>query len=140
MVANKNHKVKSISHITGGGLIDNPPRAFNKNLTLKFDMKNFKLPPLFKWLKDKANISLFELTKTFNCGIGFLIFVDKNDAEEIIKDINQIGYNAFLIGSMVRNNTKKNVVFNGWNFWKINFFKYILIHRLNIKLFVTIEK
>ena len=83
--ANKKHKVKSLSHITGGGLIDNPPRAFNKNLTLEFDMKNFKLPPLFQWLKDEAKISLFELTKTFNCGIGFLIFVDKNDAEEIIK-------------------------------------------------------
>ena len=52
LAANKNYKVKSISHITGGGLIDNPPRAFNETLTLKFDMKNFKLPPLFKWLKD----------------------------------------------------------------------------------------
>ena len=114
--ANKNHKVKSISHITGGGLIDNPPRAFNENLTLEFDMKNFKLPALFQWLRDKANISLFELTKTFNCGIGFLIFVDKNDAEEMIKDINKVGYNAFLIGSMVKNNTDKNVVFDGWKF------------------------
>ena len=90
LAANKNYKVKSISHITGGGLIENPPRAFNENLTLKFDMKNFKLPPLFNWLKHKANISLFELTKTFNCGIGFLIFVDKNDAQEIINDINKI--------------------------------------------------
>ena len=116
LAANKNYKVKSISHITGGGLIDNPPRAFNKNLTLKFDMKNFKLPPLFKWLKDKANISLFELTKTFNCGIGFLIFVDKNDAQEIINDINKIGYNAFLIGSMIKNSSDKNVVFDGWDF------------------------
>ena len=107
LAANKNYKVKSISHITGGGLIDNPPRAFNKNLTLKFDMKNFKLPPLFKWLKDKANISLFELAKTFNCGIGFLIFVDKNDAQLIINDINKIGYNAFLIGSMIENNYEK---------------------------------
>ncbi len=116
LAANKNFKIKSISHITGGGLIDNPPRAFNENLTLKFDMNNFKLPPLFKWLKDRANISLFELTKTFNCGIGFLIFVDKNDAQEIISDINKIGYNAFLIGSMVENNNEKNVVFDGWNF------------------------
>ncbi len=116
LAANKNYKVKSISHITGGGLIENPPRAFNKNLTLKFNMKNFKLPPLFKYLKNKANISLFELAKTFNCGIGLLIFVDKNDAQVIINDINKIGYNAFLIGSMVENNSNKNVTFEGWNF------------------------
>ncbi len=116
MTANKNYKVKSISHITGGGLIDNPPRAFNKNLTLKFDMKNFRLPPLFKWLKEQANVSLFELAKTFNCGIGFLIFVDKNDAQLIINDINKIGYNAFLVGSMIENSYEKNVIFDGWNF------------------------
>jgi len=116
LAANKNKRVKSISHITGGGLIDNPSRAFNKNLTLKFEMKKFKLPPLFKWLKDKANISLFELAKTFNCGIGFLIFVDKKYAEVIINDINKIGYNAFLIGSMIENNSNKNVIFDGWNF------------------------
>ena len=116
MAANKNYKVKSISHITGGGLIDNPPRAFNKKLSLRFDMKKFNLPPLFKWLKEKANISLFELAKTFNCGIGFLIFAEKNHAQVIINDINKVGYNAFLIGSMVENNSNKNVIFDGWNF------------------------
>ena len=114
LTANKNQKVKSISHITGGGLIDNPPRVFNKNLTLKFNMKNFRLPPLFQWLKNKANISMFELAKTFNCGIGFLIFVEKKDAQTIINDLNSIGYNAFLIGSMIENNSNKNVIFDGW--------------------------
>ena len=116
MVANKNNKIKAISHITGGGLIDNPPRSFNKNLTLRFDMKNYKIPPLFQWLKDKSNISLFELAKTFNCGIGFLIFVDKENAHLIINDLNRIGYNAFLVGSMIENKSDKNVIFDGWDF------------------------
>ena len=74
---------------------------------------------LIELILDKFSESkspLFELTKTFNCGIGFLIFVDKNDAQEIINDINKIGYEAFLIGSMVENNYEKNVVFDGWNF------------------------
>ncbi len=116
LTANKNNRVKSISHITGGGLIHNPPRAFDKNLTLKFNMENFKIPSLFKWLQDKANISIFELAKTFNCGIGFLIFVNKEDAKAVINDINKVGYNAFLIGSMVENDSNKNVIFEGWNF------------------------
>lgn len=116
LTANKNHKVKSISHITGGGLIDNPPRVYNKNLTLKFNMKNFTIPPLFQWLKNKANISMFELARTFNCGIGFLIFVEEKDAQTIINDLNEIGYNAFLIGSMIENNSNRNVIFDGWNF------------------------
>ncbi len=116
LTANKNHKIKSISHITGGGLIDNPPRAFNEDLTLKLNMKNYKLPSLFQWLKDKANMSLFELTRTFNCGIGFLIFVDKKHAQMIINNLNDIGYNAFLIGSMVENKSNKSVIFDGWDF------------------------
>ena len=116
LTANRDFKIKSISHITGGGLIDNPPRAFNRDLTLKFNMKNYKLPPLFQWLKDEANISLFELARTFNCGIGFLIFVDKESAQTIINDLNEIGYKAFLIGSMVDNKSNKSVIFDGWDF------------------------
>ena len=116
LTANKDHKVKSISHITGGGLIDNPPRSFDKNLTLKFDMKNYKLPPLFQWLKNRANISLFELARTFNCGIGFLIFVDKENVQTIINNLNKVGYNAFLIGSMIDNKSNKSVIFDGWDF------------------------
>ena len=114
LAANKKHKIKSISHITGGGLIENPPRAFNDDLTLQFDMNNFILPSIFKWLKKEANISFFELARTFNCGIGLLIFVDEQDADEIIMDINKSGYNSFLIGSIVDKQSDKNVIFDGW--------------------------
>ena len=114
LAANKKHKIKSISHITGGGLIENPPRAFNDDLTLQFDMNNFILPSIFKWLKKEANISFFELARTFNCGIGLLIFVDEQDADEIIMDINKSGYNSFVIGSIVDKKSDKNVMFDGW--------------------------
>ena len=114
LAANKNLKVKSLSHITGGGLIENPPRAFNKNLTLQFNMSNFDLPPVFKWLQKQANMSLFELTRTFNCGIGLLIFSDQKDVETILKDINNTGYKGFLIGSMIENKSNNNVIFDGW--------------------------
>tara|TARA_B100001093_G_scaffold231349_1_gene221894 strand:+ start:1203 stop:2279 length:1077 start_codon:yes stop_codon:yes gene_type:complete len=114
LAGNQNHKIKSIVHITGGGLIENPPRAFNKNLTIKFKMKDYELPPLFKWLQSIANISLFELVKTFNCGIGLLVFVNKKDAETVIRNINEAGYNSFIIGSMVENTLNKSVIFDGW--------------------------
>ena len=60
------------------------------------------------------NISDNEMLKTFNCGIGLLIFVDRNDAKNVINDINNVGYDAFLIGSMEKNRLHKNVVFDGW--------------------------
>ncbi len=114
LAGNQKNEIKSICHITGGGLIENPPRVFNNNLTIKFDMKDYELPPLFKWLQSKANISLFELVKTFNCGIGLLIFVNKKDVETVMANINKAGYNSFLIGLMVENTSNKSVVFDGW--------------------------
>ena len=77
-------------------------------------MKNYGLPPLFKWLQSKANISLFELVKTFNCGIGLLIFVSKKDLETVMMNVNEAGYNSFLIGSMIENTSNKSVIFDGW--------------------------
>src|SRR6056300_2016059 len=115
LAANKDDRVKSVCHITGGGLIENHPRSFSINLTLNFDMNKYKLPSLFQWLKEKANISLYEMAKTFNCGIGLLVFVDKKDVNDVINDIKNSGYHAFLIGSMVENRHNKKVVFDGWN-------------------------
>ena len=123
LAGNKNYEIKSISHITGGGLIENPPRAFNSNLSIKFDMKNYKLPPLFKWLQSKANISLFELAKTFNCGIGLLIFVNKKDKEAVMTNLNEAGYNSFIIGRMIENTSNRSVLFDGWELWFL--LKYI---------------
>ncbi len=114
LAGNQKEEIKSISHITGGGLIENPPRAFNSDLTIKFNMKDYELPPLFKWLKDLANISLLELAKTFNCGIGLLIFVNKKDVETVMKNVNKAGYNSFVIGSIVEKKSNKSVIFDGW--------------------------
>ena len=77
-------------------------------------MKNYKLPPLFKWLQSKANISLFELAKTFNCGIGLLIFVNKKDKDTVMTNLNEAGYNSFIIGRMIENISNRSVLFDGW--------------------------
>ncbi len=114
LAANQNSKVKSISHITGGGLVENPPRAFNKDLTLQLNMQSYELPPVFLWLKRLANLSDLELARTFNCGIGLLIFSDADDADQIILDINASGYKSFLIGTMDNKKDSQSVIFNGW--------------------------
>ena len=77
-------------------------------------MKSYKLPPLFNWIKETANIDFFELAKTFNCGIGFLIFAEKSDVDTIIKNVNDVGYNSFLIGKMVEKKSNRDVIFDGW--------------------------
>ena len=115
LAANKNNKVKSISHITGGGLVENPPRAFNKNLKVQLNMNSYILPSIFTWLKNNANLSYFELARTFNCGIGLLIFCDAKDTDQIILDVNSKGYKSFEIGIMDEKKNNQSVIFNGWD-------------------------
>lgn len=94
--------VTSISHITGGGLIENPPRVFNDHLALKIDLKARPLPPIFQWLKRAAQIENHELARTFNCGIGMLITVRPADADNVINQIQQTGEDCWKAGVMIK--------------------------------------
>ena len=90
--------VTGFSHITGGGLIENPPRCYGKDLCLRLTFKHRPLSPVFQWIKFTGNLSDFELARTFNCGIGGLIFVDENKAESIVKVIQETGEDAWIAG------------------------------------------
>ena len=72
---NKN-LINSAAHITGGGLIENLVRSVPTNLSIKIDLAKIKALKIFKWLK-RNNISESEMIRTFNCGIGFCIIVEK---------------------------------------------------------------
>lgn len=65
--------VKALCHITGGGLIDNPPRVIPKNLCVKW--KEWDIPPVFKAIQRAGGLSDEELVRTFNCGLGMLIVI-----------------------------------------------------------------
>jgi phosphoribosylaminoimidazole synthetase len=67
--------IKSLSHITGGGLISNFKRSIPKKT--KFELKLGKLPEEYNFIKNNIKISEKELLEVFNCGIGMMIVVDK---------------------------------------------------------------
>ena len=94
--------VTSISHITGGGLIENPPRVFSDELALHLELKARPLPPVFYWLKQAAQIENYELARTFNCGIGMLISVRPEDADNILNQILHTGEDCWIAGSIVK--------------------------------------
>ena len=76
--------IHSAAHITGGGLIENLLRSIPKELTLNIDLSKIKITKIFKWLKSK-NISDREMIKTFNCGVGFCLIVQKKNILKIKK-------------------------------------------------------
>jgi len=89
-----------MAHITGGGLIENPPRCFTDNLTADLDMQSYELPAVFQWLKSVAAIDNVELARTFNCGIGALLYVAPDAASQILVELNEIGETAWHIGTL----------------------------------------
>ncbi len=97
----KTGKVKALSHITGGGLTENLPRVLSKNTTPKIDYNSWKMPEIFEYLQKLGNVSEEEMHRTFNCGIGMVLVVDKNDVAEIISILTQENEEAVKIGELI---------------------------------------
>ncbi|MBF0540063.1 MAG: phosphoribosylformylglycinamidine cyclo-ligase [Nitrospirae bacterium] len=86
----KRVKIKGMAHITGGGITDNLPRTLPKGLGAEIDRSSWEVPAIFRLIQEKGNIADNEMLKTFNMGIGFMIVVDKEDAEKI-SEYNVVG-------------------------------------------------
>ena len=99
--------INSAAHITGGGLLENIPRSIPKGLTANIDLSKIKTKRIFHWLKSK-NISDNEMLKTFNCGVGFCIIVDKKNFKKIKKSFSK-EYNPYVIGYISKGKKKINL-------------------------------
>ena len=106
----KNLKLNGISHITGGGLIENPRRSYGNDLSLVLDFSTFDMNPLFLWIKEKANLEWFELFKTFNCGIGLLIYVDKQNSLDLLNHLKNLNFNSWVIGEIQKKDKNQNSI------------------------------
>ena len=78
-------KFKSIAHITGGGISENVSRSIPENLKSNIDIKSWDIPKIFCYIKDKGSISLKEMFKVFNMGIGMIIIVDPKFTDIALK-------------------------------------------------------
>jgi phosphoribosylformylglycinamidine cyclo-ligase len=97
--------VKGMAHITGGGLTENIPRVLPAGLTAEIEKNNWDLPPLFQWLQTQGNISDDEMHKTFNCGIGMVVIVDKAYASQAAQLLTSNGEQVFTLGQIRKQNS-----------------------------------
>jgi phosphoribosylaminoimidazole synthetase len=98
----KSGRVSGGAHITGGGLIENPQRGVAEGLVPVFDWDSWALSPLFDWLADQGGVSEHEMRRTFNCGVGFVLYTDEIQADSIIADLTAAGETAFVCGTLQR--------------------------------------
>ena len=88
------------AHITGGGLIENPPRAIAKGLSPRFDWSAWTPPPVFAWLAQTGGVAEAEMRRTFNCGLGLLLIVPPRNAEAVLTALLNAGETAFVCGEL----------------------------------------
>ncbi|XP_039244021.1 trifunctional purine biosynthetic protein adenosine-3 [Pipra filicauda] len=92
--------VKAFAHITGGGLLENIPRVLPDSFGVVLDALTWKIPEIFSWLHKEGNLSEEEMARTFNCGIGAVLVVQKEMAQQVLQDV-QRHEAAWLIGKVV---------------------------------------
>lgn len=97
----KHIKVHALSHITGGGLVENIPRVMPEYTCAQIRTKSWQRPAVFDWLQEAGNVEYVEMHRTFNCGIGMVIAVDSNDQAKALELLTQLGETASVIGEIV---------------------------------------
>jgi phosphoribosylformylglycinamidine cyclo-ligase len=97
--------VKALAHITGGGLLENIPRVLPENLACEIDARLWPQPPVFGWLRRTAGIDAREMARTFNCGIGMVLVVARENAEKVTATLTEAGEKVFAIGEIKRRDT-----------------------------------
>ena len=77
------HRIDGMAHITGGGISENIVRVIPDHLGLEIDLSAWQVPAVFQWLQTRGRIDEQEMLRTFNCGIGMVILVAEDSADEI---------------------------------------------------------
>jgi len=99
----RRYEVKSISHITGGGLIENVPRVIPNNTRAIIDRSLWKMPRIMELIQDIGKVDSGEMLRTFNCGIGMVLVVSDNEINKVLKRLIKLNQKACVIGEIVKN-------------------------------------
>jgi phosphoribosylformylglycinamidine cyclo-ligase len=91
-------KVKGLAHITGGGLVENIPRALPEGVTAVLQKSAWPMPPLFTWLQQHGGVAEAEMHRVFNCGIGMTLIVAEKDAATALRMLAAAGESVYRIG------------------------------------------
>lgn len=102
--------IHAISHITGGGLLENLPRVLPEHLAARIDAKSWQRPAIFDWLQENGQVVDREMYRTFNNGIGMVVCVSADDANETVQLLTAAGETASIIGQIEPLNDEQVII------------------------------
>ena len=94
-------KVKSITHVTGGGFYENIPRSLPDGISAKIEKGSVQILPIFELIARTGHIPERDMFNTFNMGVGMIVSVDKNDVDKTLASLKASGEEAYVIGELV---------------------------------------
>jgi phosphoribosylformylglycinamidine cyclo-ligase len=94
--------VNGIVHITGGGFAGNVPRVLPRGVRARIDPSAWPRPPIFDFLARHAELEETEMLRVFNCGIGMVLIVPRDQAGDVMERLAGVGERAYAIGSIER--------------------------------------
>lgn len=97
----RKYSIAGMAHITGGGFYDNIPRILPRACQAIIYRDSWNIPPVFRFLQERASISEDEMYHVFNNGIGYILVVEPEDTQEIIGLLNAMGEKAYRMGEIV---------------------------------------
>jgi len=107
--------IQSIAHITGGGLIENLPRAFGDNLTAEINWGTWPILPIFDTLQAAGDLTLHDMLLTFNNGVGMVLIVRPEVVDDVLAKLDN---DAYVIGTMLERQAEEDQVqFKGATPW-----------------------
>ncbi|MCK5894873.1 MAG: phosphoribosylformylglycinamidine cyclo-ligase [Endozoicomonadaceae bacterium] len=101
----KNYPVNALSHITGGGLLENIPRVLPAKTKAVINTQSWQRPAIFEWLREQGNVDEREMHRTFNCGVGMIIAVPAEIKQDVISYLIDQGETAWEIGTIAHCDT-----------------------------------
>ncbi len=97
-VKNNNVKIKACSHITGGGFYENIPRMLPDGVRAVVKKDSYNIPPIFKLMAEKGDISEEMMYNTYNMGLGMILVVDPSSVDRTMEAIKEAGESAYVVG------------------------------------------
>lgn len=102
MMRNSDIAIHALSHITGGGLLENIPRVLPNNTCVHIDTQAWPRPAVFDWLQHEGNIDETEMHRVLNCGIGMVVVVSPAQAEQTETYLESMGETVYRLGHVSR--------------------------------------
>ena len=103
--------IKGMAHITGGGFLENIPRMLPQGVNVRIDYGSWPILPIFKLLQEAGSVTNYDMFRTFNMGIGMVLVVPAEQAEEAIRLAEANGEKAYRLGTVTEG--EQVVTFSG---------------------------